>query len=147
MNTTIPIGKQCPICKHVVTDSDYWYGDKCFRCALDNGSVSPVSGKHASAPLTIDLNGQPATVTPTSDNVLILMLCPETFRALHRLTVAIENADASMHLISDCLNDAETRAWEDTDLDKEALKEQIPGTTVGDWQGMDTPVEPEGLGW
>ena len=26
---------RCPVCSHWVDDDDYWCGDKCLRCALD----------------------------------------------------------------------------------------------------------------
>ena len=25
----------CPVCGHTVDSDDYWYGDKCLRCALE----------------------------------------------------------------------------------------------------------------
>lgn len=30
-----PEGVICPICKHVISDADYWAGDMCVKCALE----------------------------------------------------------------------------------------------------------------
>ena len=35
---------RCPVCGHWVEDADYWYGDKCLRCAL-KAEQADVRGK------------------------------------------------------------------------------------------------------